>query len=374
MFSTTQIAAFALSFLSVSLGRPLGSETPIRRVGQHVAVRAPVVQPQVLPQVVRAKVVARDAPATCSSCNATLTFTVSGTATATAAFTFTFPASTASPSTIGSFGSCTIPQIEFGPGFDGLTETSFRPVDQVSYNHTSADNIGVIADFICSALVDTCSADSTAQATCAKAQAAAAAQPPQQGIDADAFNAVFGIQTNFKDVPTVSSAGITSSTSASSTSVEAQPASSTATVAAPTGTTESTTSTIQSAATSTDTPTTTSSALAAPVSSTTAATIASLHTNNAATSPLPTNTGSNNLQTFTGTLGGSAAPAVVVSGSQFLVVGNSLFQTKGDALVRSCSVQKNLCANAANKSGNKGSFTVSACNTQQGACNAAGGT
>ncbi|KAJ7035090.1 hypothetical protein C8F04DRAFT_1395151, partial [Mycena alexandri] len=298
---------------------------------------------------------------------ATLTFTVSGTATATAAFTFTagFPASTASVSGIGNFGSCSIPQVEFGAGFDGRLETSFRPVDQASYNHTSADTIGVIADFICSALVNTCHADSTAQATCAKAQAAAAAQPPQEGIDADAFNAVFGIQTNFEDVAAVSSVSITSSTSTSSTSVEAQPTSSTATVAS-TDTTELTTSTTPSAATSTGDATITSSSPAAPISSTAAA-----------ATPLPTNTlnsGSSNLQTFTGSLGGIAPPTVVVSGLQFQVVGNSLFKSKGDALARSCSIQKNDCADAANASGNKGSFTVAACNTQQSACIAAGGT
>ena len=31
---------------------------------------------------------------------------------------------------IGNFGSCSVPQIEFGQGFDGRKETSFRPVDQ----------------------------------------------------------------------------------------------------------------------------------------------------------------------------------------------------------------------------------------------------
>lgn len=31
---------------------------------------------------------------------------------------------------IGNFGSCSVPQIEFGQGFDGRKETSFKPVDQ----------------------------------------------------------------------------------------------------------------------------------------------------------------------------------------------------------------------------------------------------
>ena len=34
------------------------------------------------------------------------------------------------PEPIGNFGSCTVPEIEFGQGFDGRKETSFRAVDQ----------------------------------------------------------------------------------------------------------------------------------------------------------------------------------------------------------------------------------------------------
>ena len=37
---------------------------------------------------------------------------------------------TGNPGNIGNFGSCTVPKIEFGQGFDGRKETSFRPVDQ----------------------------------------------------------------------------------------------------------------------------------------------------------------------------------------------------------------------------------------------------
>ena len=36
---------------------------------------------------------------------------------------------TGSTGNIGNFGSCSVPQIEFGQGFDGRKETSFRPVD-----------------------------------------------------------------------------------------------------------------------------------------------------------------------------------------------------------------------------------------------------
>ena len=34
---------------------------------------------------------------------------------------------------IGDFGSCSVPQIEFGQGFDGRKETSFKPVDQSEF-------------------------------------------------------------------------------------------------------------------------------------------------------------------------------------------------------------------------------------------------
>lgn len=38
--------------------------------------------------------------------------------------------STASPNDIGDFGKCSVPQIEFGVGFDNRKETSFEPVDK----------------------------------------------------------------------------------------------------------------------------------------------------------------------------------------------------------------------------------------------------
>ncbi|KAF8825149.1 hypothetical protein HHX47_DHR7000696 [Lentinula edodes] len=106
-------------------------------------------------------------------------------------------------------GSCTVPQIQFGVGFDNRRETAFEPVDQTSYNHGSADNIAVITDFMCNTLTNTCGADATAKATCATAQAAAAAGLAQTGDQADKFNAVFGIITTFAQVPVVSNTGTT---------------------------------------------------------------------------------------------------------------------------------------------------------------------
>ena len=79
----------------------------------------------------------------------------------------------------------------------------------------------------------------------------------------------------------------------------------------------------------------------------------------------------NNLQTFAGALGGVKAPTVTALGNgQFQVTGNAAFKDLSNALTRSCDVQHNQCANAANASGNKGDLTVAACGDQQTACNA----
>ncbi|KAI5476704.1 hypothetical protein MNV49_007362 [Pseudohyphozyma bogoriensis] len=70
-----------------------------------------------------------------------------------------------------------------------------------------------------------------------------------------------------------------------------------------------------------------------------------------------------NLQTFTGDLGGSLPPAVVAGGRGFITDNGDSFINLSAALQRSCSVQNNACADAANASGNT-SFTVGDCNTQ----------
>jgi len=71
-----------------------------------------------------------------------------------------------------------------------------------SYPHGSAQNIDVITRSMCDQLVNTCKADDTARNTCANATTAASnATPAKTGIQADAFNAVFGVTTNFADDP-----------------------------------------------------------------------------------------------------------------------------------------------------------------------------
>ncbi|KAJ6576469.1 hypothetical protein DFH09DRAFT_1276482 [Mycena vulgaris] len=476
------IGVLVASFLSMSelvVGLPaVRSEPPHERLNRVVV-----------------RVVAR-APAVCSSCAAPVTATVSGTLTATAApnavtVRVGSTSSTASPSAIGNFGSCSIPQIEFGPGFDGRKETAFQPVDKVSYNHESVDDIADITEFICNALLTSCNADATAQGTCARAQAAAAAAAPREGIDADAFNAVFGIQTNFKSVNAISTAGVpitgstgnTTSSAVPSATTDAHGAGHTAApsignfgscsipeiefgtgfdgrketsfqavnqtsynqasaltistitqsicdalanscgadataratcaraqsaanaanpddgvdadifngffgistnfaavpivgqdavttdVATPTSSTE-TTLTIASTTATVQTTSTTSPAAATPPAADTPPAAATPPV--AATPPAAATTASN-LQLFTGNLGGITAPAVVVSGSQFQVEGNSIFKSKAQALSRSCNIQKNDCSDAANASKNQGQFTVTACDAQESACNGASG-
>lgn len=42
--------------------------------------------------------------------------------------------STSTNSSIGNFGKCSVPQIEFGVGFDNRKETSFQPVDKSAFS------------------------------------------------------------------------------------------------------------------------------------------------------------------------------------------------------------------------------------------------
>ena len=60
--------------------------------------------------------------------------------------------------------------------------------------------IGIITQFNCDTLTNSCGADATAKATCAKAQAAANTGAAKTGAQADLFNAAFGITTTFLQV------------------------------------------------------------------------------------------------------------------------------------------------------------------------------
>ncbi|KAJ4482257.1 hypothetical protein J3R30DRAFT_3458037 [Lentinula aciculospora] len=78
-----------------------------------------------------------------------------------------------------------------------------------------------------------------------------------------------------------------------------------------------------------------------------------------------------NLQTFTGALGDSLPPAVTTGGRGFVVAGETDdFLNLSAALQRSCSIQHNACADAAN-SGAAAGVTVGDCDTQNTQCTAA---
>lgn len=77
-----------------------------------------------------------------------------------------------------------------------------------------------------------------------------------------------------------------------------------------------------------------------------------------------------NVQTFAGALGGAAPPVEFTAGADRpFAVDGSTFLNKGAALQRSCSVQHNACANAANSGQIQGGSAQ--CETQQAACEAA---
>lgn len=89
-----------------------------------------------------------------------------------------------------------------------------------SYNHGSAQAIDIITRFICDTLTNACGADQTAKDTCAKAQTAADGQPPKTGAQADAFNAVFGIKTDFAAVTALDDQGKVVSATPSTSSTD----------------------------------------------------------------------------------------------------------------------------------------------------------
>jgi len=87
------------------------------------------------------------------------------------------------------------------------------------------------------------------------------------------------------------------------------------------------------------------------------------------TSSTSSTSSTGNLQTFTGALGGAAAPAVTPGGRGFNVEGSDSFLNAAAALGRSCDIQHNLCGNIANSAqGKSQGLAVSACDTQNTQC------
>ncbi|KAI4179004.1 MAG: hypothetical protein L6R41_008091 [Letrouitia leprolyta] len=79
--------------------------------------------------------------------------------------------------------------------------------------------------------------------------------------------------------------------------------------------------------------------------------------------------GGDNIQTFTGTLGGAPPPVIKSSGDRPFSVNGNTFVNTGAALQRSCAIQHNACADAANSGKLAGG--VGQCDAQEKECNAA---
>lgn len=131
------------------------------------------------------------------SATATTTVTAAATTTASACTasnpttSSTAAANTTTTSTIN-LGTCSgsSPFIIFGPGFDGRNQDSFEPADETTFNHGSALNIGVIADFICQRLVSPCNAPQSTIDACNAGKEAAMKEGVEGQAAADAFNAM----------------------------------------------------------------------------------------------------------------------------------------------------------------------------------------
>ena len=89
------------------------------------------------------------------------------------------------------FGTCGSPAIQFAVGLDGRKEASFQSANNADFNHGSALNIKVIADFTCQRLQSSCKAADAAVQACKSAAGAAASAKGQAA--ADAFNSALGV-------------------------------------------------------------------------------------------------------------------------------------------------------------------------------------
>ncbi|KAG7443027.1 uncharacterized protein BT62DRAFT_972783 [Guyanagaster necrorhizus] len=138
--------------------------------------------------------------------------------------------------------------------------------------------------------------------------------------------------------------------------------------AAATGGTSDTTDDSSNASGAASADSATSTADATSATATVAARSDSTATASAAAGSAADTTGTN-LQTFTGALGGIAAPAVTAGGRGFVVEGSDDFLNVGAALTRSCSIQHNACADAANSG--SADITVGDCDEQSTECEAA---
>lgn len=125
----------------------------------------------------------------------------------------------------------------------------------------------------------------------------------------------------------------------------------------------------ETATTCAATVTVTVTATEAPAASATNSVVTGTVTTTATATAATASSNGTNLQAFTGALGDLSAPAVTKGGRGFQVANNSDFLNLNAALNRSCDVQKNKCADAANANRNAG-FSVADCESQATACRA----
>ncbi|KAL8796926.1 MAG: hypothetical protein Q9182_007273 [Xanthomendoza sp. 2 TL-2023] len=231
------------------------------------------------------------------------------------------------------FGSCTDPTIQFAEGLDGRKEKAFAPSNEADFNHGSALNIGIICEFICQQLGDKCKADTEALSACEKGKEDSAKVKGQAA--ADAFNAALGGDVGSGDAGDDKGEG--EEEAGEKNGDAACNAAASGTASAPASTPSSAT-----AVKPDDTEQETGSST----------------------------TGSN-IQTFTGAVGGLPPPVIRSSGARPFSVKGETFGNASAALQRSCAVQHNACADAANKGSIEGG--VGECEKQEKECNAAGG-
>ncbi|EPS38143.1 hypothetical protein H072_8163 [Dactylellina haptotyla CBS 200.50] len=227
------------------------------------------------------------------------------------------------------FGLCD-PSMDFVAGRPGRKpdESTFLPIDPLTkQGQQEALNPNIITNRICDQLTNVCQSNQAAKDRCRSCQSQIQALGTRDQTTADAWNSCVndGVQVGGGAVPAA----------ASTTANAVAGASSACTVIQVVATT-----TIMMGA---------GGAAATP----------------AATPTANANTGTN-VQTFTGSVGAPPVPVENVGGPRPFVVRGDSFVNFGAACQRSCDVQKNQCANAAN-GGNK-TVKVSDCETQQQAC------
>ncbi|RSH95654.1 hypothetical protein EHS25_000746 [Saitozyma podzolica] len=297
-----------------------------------------------------------------NSTNIAIATTTAGACTiATASSTSVAPAATSSATTnIAAtntsgidVGPCTDFNMTFAAGLPGRTATqfSFEPTDLTNFNHGTALNPTIISQFMCDTFVNACAQSATTRDTCYTVKSGidarlSAGSPGENQTYADAW--LSGLEAAFGLTSTSRGSGSATGGATGSTSDTTTASASTASDAV------ATSSGIATAATATATQTVASDSATA-----TAVTAAV-----ASASATTTTASRTNVQTFTGTLNGVSAPAVIQgTGDRPFSTDDATFVNAVAAIQRSCSVQNNSCADAFNSG--TGTSDVSACNAQE---------